>query len=205
MNIFLDFDGTLLDGRRRYFSIHSRCLNRKPALTEDEYWELKRSRVPEEEILLRHEPDTDIAAYMVLRMSLLEDDALLMQDTLFPWTDGALTELQAHGTLFLVTLRRRPQSLERQLRHVGLHDRFAAIVVSAPGDDPAATKADLMRLYAQPGDWVAGDTEADIGAGQLLGLHTCGVLSGIRSRALLDACHPDLLLPTIADLPSHLS
>ena len=48
---------------------------------------------------------------------------------------------------------------------------------------------------------MVGDTEADIGAGRLVGLHTAGVLCGIRDREHLAAARPDALLDDIRALP----
>ena len=205
MNFFLDLDGTLLDGRRRYFLVHCRSLSMPAVLTQDEYWGLKQRRVSEKDILHLHYPFADYAAYGARRLPMLEDEELLKEDTLFPWTVDVLTELAACGTLFLVTLRRHADRLERQLERLGLLSRFAAILTAPPTDDPAATKAALIRPYAHPGDWIIGDTEADTGAGKMLGLRTCAVLSGIRDSSFLEPIHPDLLLASIQEFPSHLS
>ena len=47
-----------------------------------------------------------------------------------------------------------------------------------------------------------GDTEADIRAGQELGLVTCATLSGIRSASELAKAHPDHMITSIADIPA---
>jgi phosphoglycolate phosphatase-like HAD superfamily hydrolase len=195
---FLDLDGTLIDVRRRYFLVHRASLPSAPVLDEAAYWELKRAGIDEATILGRHHPLVDVAGYLARRAALIEDDAMLAADTAIAGVDLALSRLAGLGELVLVTLRGRTDALDRQLGRLDLRRWFAAVLSAPAAGDPAATKAALMVGRARPGDWVIGDTEADVGAGRRLGLATCAVRSGIRAETALAALAPDLLVDDLA-------
>ena len=50
---------------------------------------------------------------------------------------------------------------------------------------------------------MVGDSPADIEAGKAAGTLTCAVTGGYRTRAELEACRPDLLIGSVAELPDY--
>jgi phosphoglycolate phosphatase len=203
MNIFLDFDGTLIDVSERYYRVHEAALGAtKPQLTREDYWQLKRRHIPEADIIRQHYADVDVENYAQERNTLIECPRFLRYDTLLPQAVPALEILnQAGHRLYLLTLRRSEHNLRAEVDSLGLGPYFR-LILTAPSDaQPWEVKAELLRPYAQRADWIVGDTEADIRAGQMLGLHTCAVASGIRTEELLRLANPERSLPSIETLP----
>lgn len=60
----------------------------------------------------------------------------------------------------------------------------------------------LRRLQVAPQNGImVGDTPLDIRAGKQVGLKTIGVLSGMATRALLEAEGPDAIIPDVTEIP----
>jgi phosphoglycolate phosphatase-like HAD superfamily hydrolase len=202
MNIFLDLDGTLLEDHPRFFAVHTAALGPQPVLLRpEEYRRLKQEQVPEDEILRLHYPDIDRAAYHAKRNGLLEHRTMLAHNRLFPATLAALQQLSGHH-LFIITMRSDPEALQEELEYFCIDGFFEEILSSPGGPAPWETKAALLKPHAAPGDWIVGDTEADIRGGKLAGIRTCALCSGIRTHAFLQSLGPDLLLDGIAEVPA---
>ena len=80
-------------------------------------------------------------------------------------------------------------------------------ILSEPGGDrvdlqKAALIADYLKRHGldADGSWMIGDTEADVGAGKIVGLQTVAVLTGIRDAEHLRRAKPDYLLDDIRGL-----
>ncbi len=202
MTLFLDFDGTIVDVSGRYYALHLQCLqNALQPLSADAYWSLKRESVSEAAIIERHYPGEDVAVYEAKRLSLIEDAAFLMHDKLIPGARETLAQLSETESLILVTLRKRPQELQAQFDHLDLRQYFKHVLVSAPDLGPWQTKVEMIKPYRTIGDWIIGDTDADVLAAQALGITSCATLTGIRSEAKLAALHPDHIISDITKLP----
>lgn len=125
--------------------------------------------------------------------------------------DGAVDLIQQLSTrydLAIVTSRSRSEA-EHFVTRFGLDGCFAAIVAredvrrQKPAPEPVRRAAE--RLGHTPEQCVVvGDTVLDIRAGQRAGALTVGVLSGFGERAQLERQEPDLVLPTMTSLASHL-
>jgi phosphoglycolate phosphatase len=213
MIIFFDLDGPLLDVSERYQVLHRDVLEAMGVmpLAPAVYWQRKRQRCPEVAILRELGVAALEPAYNRRRLELIETDGYLAHDRLWPWTRPVLTTLAARYALVLVTVRSKREALERQLAHFEIR-RFFQAVLSEPAADPVdAQKARLIRHYLseQPLSnqraWIIGDTEADIGAGRLLGLTTVAVRCGIRSDEQLARLHPTYLIDDIRALPDLMS
>lgn len=203
MTLFFDFDGTIVDVSGRYYALHLHCLKdaSKP-IGSDAYWALKRDNVPEAAIIAEHYPTEDFAAYEAQRMSLIEDPAFLEHDTLIPGARETLAQLSETTTLILVTLRKRPNELRQQFDRLDLRQYFKDVLVAAPNLGPWQTKVEMIKPYVQIGDWIIGDTDADVLAAQALSITSCATLTGIRSEAKLAAMHPDHIISDITKLPA---
>jgi phosphoglycolate phosphatase len=209
MMIFFDLDGPLLDVSERYQILHRDLLDGMGVtpLAGNAYWQRKRQRRPEAAILKELGVSELEPSYSRRRLELIEADSYLAHDRLWPWTIPVLTILKAHYALILVTVRSQREALERQLTRLNLRHFFKALL-SEPAADPVdAQKSRLIRDYmsqqALParGSWIIGDTEADIGAGRLLGLTTVAVRCGIRDDEQLARMNPTYLIDDIRALP----
>jgi phosphoglycolate phosphatase len=207
--IFLDLDGPLLDVSERYHRLHCNLVSRHGGrpLDRETYWQAKRERVPEPEILaptgLSRQAIAEIDA---TRGRLIESPEYLAFDRPWPWTISTLQALAGVSMLVLVTLRRRSDRLLRQLGELDLH-RYFERVLAGPGDGTVETKARLVRdegILIPPGSIMVGDTEVDIASGKALNLRTIAVRSGIRSDAHLARWAPDLLVDDLRQVLEHL-
>ena len=57
IRLITDFDGPIIDVSKRYYRVYQECLEKSrypdqpvKQLSKDEFWQLKRSRVPEKQI-----------------------------------------------------------------------------------------------------------------------------------------------------------
>lgn len=203
--IFLDLDGPLLDVSERYHRLHCDLVLQhggKP-IPREIYWQAKRERVPELEILgptgLSLQTIAEIGS---ARGTLIESPEYLLFDQPWTWTIPILEALAGVSSLVLVTLRRHPDRLHRQLGELDLR-RYFDRVVAGPGDGTLEAKAWLLRseeVPIPPGSSLVGDTEIDIASGRALNLRTIAVRSGIRSDAQLQRWAPDLLIDDLRQL-----
>jgi phosphoglycolate phosphatase len=208
--IFLDLDGPVLDVSRRYHRVHQDLVERLGGwpfpLTA--YWEAKRNRVPETEILERAGLSSEAAQEAaVSRLSDIEGLGYIALDIPWPWTKAALTDLARIAPLALVTLRNNPELLNWQLEVFGLSRHFTR-VISGPGDGTPEAKAALLReagISWGPESVFIGDTEVDVASGRALGLRTVALGCGIRTPALLERWSPDVLLEDLSQVPGWLT
>jgi phosphoglycolate phosphatase-like HAD superfamily hydrolase len=210
-HLFLDLDGPLLDVSERHHRLHCDLVRGRGGtpLPRDEYWEAKRARVPEAEILSRTGLSPHSAtAVAAARLRRIETRRYLRLDVPWPWTIPTLETLALSGIpLVLVTLRSSSVRLAWQLAALGLSGYFERIIVGA-GDKTPEAKAALVRqeeLGPLEGSILVGDTEIDIASGQALGIHTVAVRCGIRNEALLQAWSPDVILDDLRALPGCLA
>lgn len=202
--LFFDLDGTLLDVQARYYQLYCDLAEKDSTsmLTSDAYWELKRKRLPEPEILERSGFRGPVERYVHMRTDRIEDRDYLARDTLQPGAREVLADLRRDYELVLVTLRRSGDNLEWQLRELGLGDLLHR-VLRGLGDEHA--KASLIANggvpYGSDDLWI-GDTEVDLRAAALLGIRCAAVLSGIRDQPLLTRENPDFMIADIRELPT---
>ncbi|HEB72357.1 MAG TPA: HAD family hydrolase [Nitrospirae bacterium] len=210
MKIIFDLDGPILDVRPRYIHLY-RSLAAKhgatgPLLDDAGYWELKRQRIPEKEIVRRSGlPDRRFAAYWNERMALIETEQCLARDRLHPFFEEAIKSLPRLADRYIATLRNRRGPLIRQLDRLGLMSLFCAVLSEDNNAGDAGAKERLVRRSGILDGYIGslyfvGDTEVDIVTARSLGAVAVAVESGIRNRAVLERERPDALLPDIRGL-----
>ncbi len=206
--LFLDLDGPVVDVRPRYLSLYRSLVTRAGGrlLADNEYWRLKRERVPEQEILARSgiAPER-VPALVQARLDAIESPACLALDRLWPWSLATLEALRRVASLVLVT-QRIEGPLARSLPDLGLGDAFEA-VLAGRGDRSDIAKADRIRS----GGWLSGaesvlvgDTEVDIASARALGIRGVWTRSGIRCDRSMREHAPDAALDDIRGLPAWL-
>lgn len=206
MKLFLDFDGPILNNRRKYYALYLELLHDSGAelLTADTYWEKKRARVSEADILESSRvPKERWPGYLQTRLAQIEDFRWLLYDMVWPGVNGWLAAAASCGDLYLVTLRRNRHTLRQQLEYCGLAHYFTQILSTEGNDGSAQVKIDLLRTVLQPGDKgvMVGDTEVDIQAARACGLQAYAVTCGIRNEQLLRQLDPDRLVEYLTDIP----
>lgn len=200
--IFFDLDGTLIDPKKRYHHIHKdicKKINIKP-LSCDDYWELKRNKTPENEILIKcGAKDVNFEEILKIRSEMLEDEQYLLYDTLHEGVVNFLEILSKDYILVLVTYRKKRNELQEQLKVLGIDSFFDKVLSMAPTTQPKYMgKVNLIENNY--GNTISGiffgDTEIDILAGKYLNLITVACLNGIRSNKILQETHPDYFIYT---------
>lgn len=205
---FLDLDGPILDVSRKHYQLYCDLLKKfvgNPIGFED-FWEAKRQRVSDRNILERSGLASRAEEYTTLKVELIETDAYLDIDTIQEGALEVLAALKRDFALVLVTLRRSRSALDRQLAKLGLDLALDRVLTSS--DVSAAEHADGWRIKSQlvreagiptgARDFFAGDTETDIRAGQDLGIRTVAVLNGIRDDRFLLPLEPTMVVANIA-------
>jgi len=205
MVIYFDLDGPILDVSERYFRVH-RAIVGSGVLGRAEFWNLKRQRAPLDQILAKDKASIDTQTYRTAWLSLIEEQEYLKHDRVVAGARAVLALLGLSHRLVLVTLRRNRENLLWQLKDLDLASSFARILSGNAREElDWQTKARLIRAdLEEEGEGpavIVGDTEVDLLAGQVLGLATIAVCSGIRAPQFLGTIHPDWLLDDIATVP----
>lgn len=202
--ICIDLDGPILDVSERYYRVYRDTIKSIAVdpLSKQSYWNLKRRKVSEPEILAESgttDPNL-IRKYLDARARLIESSEYLLFDQVWPETHDTLNALRSQAALALVTMRTSKELLDQQLERVKLLDAFDCILTAGPGlvaNERGERKARLVRDYYGNEEimgWFVGDTETDLLSGRLLGLRTAAITFGIRTVEHLEAVSPDVML-----------
>jgi phosphoglycolate phosphatase-like HAD superfamily hydrolase len=208
--IFTDFDGPIMDVSERYYQVYLYCVQKirqgdQPVntLSKTEFWELKRSQVPEKEIAIisGFEDEKQAIAFAHLRRATVHTDPYFDHDRLIPSAIPALEKAQQAGFDLAVMTMRRRRELEPVLDQYNLRRFFRDDRIFCLDDDYVKTidtqdKPKLMRQAQESlppisQQWMIGDTEADIYAANSYDIPAIAVLSGIRNQNQLEKYHPN--------------
>ena len=212
LRLFTDFDGPIIDVSERYYRVYQFCLEktRQPdqsvrELSKEEFWQLKRSRVPEKQIALNSGLDPEQALeFAQLRRQTVHTEQYFQYDTLVPGAVDALLKIQEAGIDLAVMTMRRVWELDYAFQKFQL-DRFFPenrcyclsndyVKTRDIEDKPLLMARAIKELPAVADSWMVGDTEADITAAKKHGIKAIAVESGIRDRTQLQFYQPDLIV-----------
>ena len=201
MKIFIDLDGTLLDIKYRCYQIYFDLLSCGgfECLNIEKYWEMKRNKISEEEIVSETATTLFVKHYSEKRFALIETMEYLVLDNVFSCVHGVLNAWSAAHDLYLVTLRKNRTHLDLQLYLLDLYKYFKFVY----NDEMSRNeKADLVKyeIFDTSDCVIIGDTEDDIEAGKSLGIKTIALTSGIRKKDLLRKLYPDILVRDISQV-----
>jgi len=208
--IFWDLDGPILDVSEKYYRVYYDILkeSNSETLTKEDYWEAKRNKIQEEEILLSTNVTIPYIDYCDKRMVLIETNYYLAYDSLQYYADTVLENFAREVQLVLVTLRRSESQLHRELEYFKIKNCFTAILSSSAQVEPRwKIKYDLIKKYMgqdqSNNHLLIGDTETDIEAGKHLGFTTIAISNGIRHEQILQQSNPDYIYSSISDFYNH--
>ncbi|MEH1906991.1 MAG: HAD family hydrolase [Nostoc sp.] len=212
LRLITDFDGPIIDVSERYYRVYQFCLEktRRPnqvvkELPKAEFWQLKRSRIPEKQIALNSGLDEAQAQeFAQLRRQTVHTEAYFNYDTLVPGAVDALLKIQQAGIDLAVMTMRRVRELDCAFKKHDLGRFFPEnrcyclsndyIKTRDIEDKPLLMARALKELPPAADTWMVGDTEADITAAKNYGIKVMAVESGIRDRTQLELYHPDLIV-----------
>jgi len=207
MKIFFDLDGTLINISEKYYRVYTDILNEAGFSTigKKEYWDAKRHKVPEDQILAMTNANDFYKEYNQKRLLLIESDYYLSNDSLHEEVIEVLKNLSKKYQLILVTLRKSNSQLEKQLTALKLMGYFTDVLRSGDNLEPRwMIKYNIIKEYIgnefDSSHILISDTENDIIAGNELGFKTIAVLNGIRTKELLIISNPTFICKSVRDL-----
>ncbi|BAY20676.1 hydrolase [Calothrix sp. NIES-2100] len=212
LRLFTDFDGPIVDVSERYYRVYQFCLEKTQRpdqsireLSKAEFWQLKRSRVPEKQIAFNSGLDeVQAVEFAQLRRKTVHTEQYFQYDTLVPGAVDALLKIQQAGIDLAVMTMRRVWELDYAFQKFQL-DRFFPenrcyclsndyVKTRDIEDKPLLMTRAIAELPAVADCWMVGDTEADITAAKKHDIKAIAVESGIRDRTQLEIYQPDLIV-----------
>ena len=187
-------------------------------LTKAQFWQMKQNRTPDREIAQQSGLNATQTDYFLQRVDeIVNCSDLLHQDKIQPGVTWALGLLKSQGTkLILVTLRDRDEAIGMLEQH-GLRQLFTGIYGTgsrqAAYQNNSEIKTKLLKRAMHEHrvgtkqlehSWMIGDTEADVLAGQAMGISTIALTCGIRSHQKLTQLQPTLIKTDLLCAAHHL-
>ena len=216
LRLITDFDGPITDVSERYYRVYQFCLEktRYPnqtvrELSKAEFWQLKRSHVPEKQIAFNSGLDEEQAQkFTQLRRQTVHTQPYFEYDTLAPGAVDALSKIQQAGIDLAVMTMRRVRELDYAFKKYDLGRFFPEnrcyclsndyVKTRDIDDKPLLMARALAELPPAADTWMVGDTEADITAAKKHGIKVMAVECGIRDRAQLELYQPDLIVKDLS-------
>jgi phosphoglycolate phosphatase-like HAD superfamily hydrolase len=216
LRLITDFDGPIMDVSERYYQVYQYCLEKtkqagQPVrqLSKDEFWQLKRAKVPEKEIgAISGLDEVQAAEFSQLRRQTVHTLPYFTYDRLLPEAEETLERIQNLGFDLAVMTMRRTRELALALERYHLSRFFPSERRYCLDDDyrktadvkdkPLLMSRALQELPPAAEIWMVGDTEADIIAAKTHGVKVIAVLSGIRNRVQLEGYEPDFIVDNLA-------
>ena len=231
--VFCDFDGPVVDVSERYYQTYRKGLlwieeNAKTAqgrslsirpLSKDCFWEMKQNRVADIEIAIRSGlPEDLFESYMQQVQRIVNHPSLLSWDRLQPTALAALEQLNQQKLRVVIVTLRHPRQVEAFLEANSLTHLVAETYGAQDVNAAYANRTELKKVllsnaiaqqtaqgYITHQSWMVGDTEADILAGQSLGLDTAALCCGVRSEDYLKKLNPSRVCKCLMSAVSELA
>lgn len=193
--IFLDLDGTILDASGRSYLAYKDILkkNGKDFLSQKKYLKMKRENAPIKEILKKTKSESLLPVYEYEFGKKIESSGYLSSDRLFAGAKKTLIYLKKDHRLFLVTARKKRNSLIKQLKRLGIYDFFSKVFSTG-------SKFETIMKNKKQNSVLVADSEKDLLAGKINGIKTIAATSGMRSKKFLRKYRPDFFISDITQL-----
>ena len=204
MNIYFDFDGTIVNVSDRFYTVYQ-CICRElgvAVLNQVDYWLARCTRKSTREILRLSAGEGSYEAFIEKRTRLIESQQFLVLDQLRVGAKWVLKRLAQRHRLVLVSARGSHHCLTWQLKTLNIYDFFSEVCVSPPFGTWRDKAAILTAQQAlSHGDaMIVGDTESDILAGQSVGITTCAVNGGMALENDLRRLEPGYVIHELSSL-----
>ena len=131
-NLYVDFDGTLIDPSKRLYRLFSELNPTSRKISFSEYWDLKNTGLTQESLLtdiLRLNP-RQVTNFKAGWLSEIENPELLALDCPLPGAENFLSKLSTYSDLHLVTARQSSIGVEKQLADLGWNRFFKNVIVT---------------------------------------------------------------------------
>ncbi|WP_250124355.1 HAD family hydrolase [Chroococcidiopsis sp. CCMEE 29] len=217
LRLITDFDGPIIDVSERYYRVYQWCLEKSRFLEQPvkqldkaEFWNLKRSRVPEKQIaILSGLDEAQAQEFAQLRRQTVHTEPYFGYDKLAVGAVAALEKVQQARVDLAVMTMRRERELEYAFNQHNLGRFFPKnrcycltndyVKTRDIDDKPLLMEQALAELPTACQTWMVGDTEADIITAKNHGVKVVAVLCGIRDRAQLELYKPDLIVNDLSE------
>lgn len=215
MKIYFDYDGPILDVRKRSWVVHSRVIDELGGKLFGDWlrhWGQKQERTKKAIILEECGLDPSLEKkYLQRYIELIEQEDALVTDRLIRGVKTVLDDLSKKHTLILITLRKNTATAMLQIKKFHIDTYFSTLLVSGEnaGENTFDAKTRMIKEEAHTsgelGSLLVGDTEGEIVAAKNLGIPSVAVLGGIRSKNYLQSYDPDYMISHIRELPAILA
>ena len=198
MNVFFDFDGTLIDSRLRLYQLFQDLVSNSN-LTFNDYWNLKRNKINHKKILTTRfaYSEKDFLKFEEIWMTKIEHEKYLALDIPFINTTKFLNDLANSHNLYVITARQFETSVLNQVFKFGWENIFSRVLVTGQKTEKYRLIRDNVNLTAD--DWILGDSGIDIITGKLLEINTAAVLSGFLNKKQLTLYQPNIILNNVTN------
>lgn len=200
--VVVDLDGTIIDCFKRHYACYAEIAHEVglKALDASTYRDMKREHSSWNAIFGAAAVTAEARGFETRFQQKIEEPRFLELDRMFEGSEEALLHIRKFASaVLLVTMRRRPEALQRQLEQLGIARLFDCVLCRGPseGISKGALAGRALRARGKRVAWI-GDTEEDIAAARATGALACSVTGGLRDRAYLESMCPDLLSDNLA-------
>lgn len=200
MKIFFDFDGTLINSKKRLYELFQ-YLVPKSELSFDDYWDLKRDQVKHLHILEQFFSlsNNEIGKFQERWFENIEKKIWLSFDKPCEGVHQLLNQLrELNFELFLITNRMSSKNVFFQLNQFELEDFFDEVLVT---EQKTKKQNKILSMNNNlDNSFIVGDTVEDIEVGKLLKMKTIAISNGFTSKKHLTLKNPDCIVENIADM-----
>lgn len=199
VNIFFDFDGTLVNSQGRLYELFIElCPECK--MSYDEYWTIKRTRITQADFLKKYFAYTDeqAEAFHKSWLQKVEEPERIDCDAKVDGADNELQKLAEKHTLYLVTNRQSKMKVLEQVHKFGWKDLFADILVTQQKQSKKELIEKNVKVLSQ--DVLVSDTGEDIKTAKALGIKSVAVAWGVLNKQVLNEYKPDMILENVSEI-----
>lgn len=199
--IWFDFDGTLVNVKKRYVAVHKKIcaqINITP-LNDNDYWAYRCEGVSTLEILKKINAEKYFQTYVDLRNQHIESEEFLHLDSKQVNLDSVLQFLTPKYSLSILSGRSNYKNLVKQLQWLNILSHFNEILTVSPFGD-CKEKCEILTQRSKADDIIVGDTPKDILAGNGAGIKTIAITEGMATITKLKESKPNRIIIDLGEL-----
>lgn len=198
-SVFFDLDGTLINSQHRLYNLFIELCS-ECKLTYDEYWEIKREGITQQDLLCQYYGYNlqRCSEFKDLWLQKIEEPFRLEQDFLVDGIIDVLSTVKSKHSLFLITNRQSREYTFDEITKLGIIDYFDAVFVT----EQKMGKVELLRsvVSINQSDVLVGDAVEDISYANKLGVISCSVSWGVASFSRLVSHSPQIVSSDVQEL-----